>query len=59
METIDNQEVIDYRRIEKAIRFIEENFQTQPSLREIADHVALSEFHFNRLVQVHSDLCDF
>ncbi|WP_435352777.1 methylated-DNA--[protein]-cysteine S-methyltransferase [Emticicia sp. SJ17W-69] len=49
METIDNQEIIDYRRIEKAIQFIEENFQTQPSLKEIADHVALSEFHFNRL----------
>ncbi len=49
METIDNQEIIDYKRIEKAIRFIEENFQIQPSLKEIADHVALSEFHFNRL----------
>jgi AraC family transcriptional regulator, regulatory protein of adaptative response / methylated-DNA-[protein]-cysteine methyltransferase len=49
METIDNQEIIDYRRIEKAIQFIEENFQTQPSLKVIADHVALSEFHFNRL----------
>ena len=49
MKIIDSQEVIDYRRIEKAILFIEENFQTQPSLKEIADHVALSEFHFNRL----------
>jgi AraC family transcriptional regulator of adaptative response/methylated-DNA-[protein]-cysteine methyltransferase len=49
MKSIDNQEVIDYHRIEKAIQFIEENFQTQPSLKEIADHVALSEFHFNRL----------
>ncbi len=49
METIDNQEIIDYRRIEKAILFIEKNFQTQPSLKAIADHVALSEFHFNRL----------
>ena len=49
METLDNQETIDYRRIEKAIQFIEDNFQTQPSLKEIANHVALSEFHFNRL----------
>jgi len=49
METADNQEVIDYHRIEKAIRFIEENLQNQPSLKEIADHVALSEFYFNRL----------
>jgi AraC family transcriptional regulator, regulatory protein of adaptative response / methylated-DNA-[protein]-cysteine methyltransferase len=49
MEVAENQEIIDYRRIEKAINFIEENFQTQPSLKEIADHVALSEFHFTRL----------
>lgn len=39
----------DYQRIEKAIRFIEENFKTQPSLRQIADHVGLSEYHFQRL----------
>jgi len=49
MEIIENQEVIDYNRIEKAIHFIEDNFQHQPNLKEIADHVALSEFHFNRL----------
>lgn len=49
MEIIENQENIDYCRIEKAINFIEENFQNQPSLKEIADHVALSEFHFTRL----------
>lgn len=49
METIEIQDVIDYNRIEKAIHFIEENFQQQPSLKEVADHVALSEFHFNRL----------
>ncbi len=49
METAGNKEIIDYHRIEKAIRFIEENFQNQPSLKEIAEHVALSEFHFNRL----------
>jgi len=49
METLNEQQAIDYQRIEKAIRFIEENFQQQPSLAQIADHVALSEFHFNRL----------
>lgn len=49
METIEIQEAIDYNRIERAIHFIEENFQYQPRLKEIADHVALSEFHFNRL----------
>lgn len=41
----------DYTKIEKAIRFIESNFQTQPSLREVAEEVGLSEFHFQRLFQ--------
>ncbi len=41
--------VEDYNRIGKAIRFLEENFRNQPSLNEIADHVHLSEYHFQRL----------
>ena len=49
MENLENQDTIDYNRVEKAIHYIEANFQQQPSLKEIADHVALSEFHFNRL----------
>jgi len=39
----------DYDRIEKAIKFIEKNFSTQPDLKEIAAHVGLSEYHFQRL----------
>ena len=39
----------DYRRIEKAIRFLEENFRRRPGLREIARSVHLSEYHFQRL----------
>ncbi len=39
----------NYRRIEGAIRFLEENFQDQPSLDEIAASVHLSKFHFQRL----------
>ena len=39
----------DYERIETAIRFIEENAGGQPSLEEIAGHVGLSPFHFQRL----------
>jgi AraC family transcriptional regulator of adaptative response/methylated-DNA-[protein]-cysteine methyltransferase len=39
----------DYSRIEKAILFLEQNFQDQPSLGEIARSVNLSEFHFQRL----------
>jgi AraC family transcriptional regulator, regulatory protein of adaptative response / methylated-DNA-[protein]-cysteine methyltransferase len=39
----------DYRRIEKAIRFIEGNVRRQPRLAEIARHVGMSEFHFQRV----------
>ncbi len=39
----------DYQRIEQAIRFLERNFSQQPSLKEVADHIGLSEFHFQRL----------
>ncbi len=39
----------DYERIEKAIIFLEENYQRHPSLQEIAAYVALSPFHIQRL----------
>ena len=39
----------DYRRIEKAIEFLAENYHQQPSLDEVARSVNLSEFHFQRL----------
>ncbi|HYM37208.1 MAG TPA: methylated-DNA--[protein]-cysteine S-methyltransferase [Nitrospiraceae bacterium] len=39
----------DYRRIEKAIRFIEGNVRRQPRLADIARHVGMSEFHFQRI----------
>jgi AraC family transcriptional regulator of adaptative response/methylated-DNA-[protein]-cysteine methyltransferase len=39
----------DYTRIEKAILFLEENYHRQPELREVAQSVHLSEFHFQRL----------
>ena len=39
----------DYQRIEAAIRFIEENTQAQPGLEEIAEHLNLSKFHFQRM----------
>ena len=44
-----NQASEDYDRIQKAIKFIEKNFSHQPDLKEIADHIGLSEFHFQRL----------
>jgi len=39
----------DYKKVEKAIQFIEDNFKSQPTLDEIAQSVYLSKFHFNRL----------
>lgn len=40
---------IDYLRIEKAIRYLDENFRRQPDLKEVAAAVGLSEYHFQRL----------
>jgi AraC family transcriptional regulator of adaptative response/methylated-DNA-[protein]-cysteine methyltransferase len=40
---------LDYARIEKAIRYLDENAARQPDLKEIASEVGMSEFHFQRL----------
>lgn len=40
---------INYHRIEQAILFIESNFKRQPDLDEIAAHVNMSPFHFQRI----------
>lgn len=39
----------DYARIERAIRYLDENATRQPSLAEVARSVHLSEYHFQRL----------
>ena len=39
----------DYQLVEQAIRFLEDNFPRQPGLSEVAAHVGLSEYHFQRL----------
>src|ERR1043165_6276114 len=39
----------EFARMTRAIEFIERGFERQPRLAEIARHVGLSEFHFNRL----------
>jgi AraC family transcriptional regulator, regulatory protein of adaptative response / methylated-DNA-[protein]-cysteine methyltransferase len=46
----------DFARITRAIQFIEREFRRQPKLAEIARHVGLSEFHFNRLFRRWSGL---
>lgn len=39
----------DYRRIEQAIEFLSCNAREQPRLEQVAAHVGLSEYHFQRL----------
>ncbi|MGM0745499.1 helix-turn-helix domain-containing protein [Rhodohalobacter sp.] len=39
----------DYDRIEKAIIFLRENFKSQPRLDEVAAHIGLSSFHFQKM----------
>jgi len=43
------QESADYTRIAEAIRYLESNFKAQPSLDDIARHVHLSKYHFDRM----------
>jgi AraC family transcriptional regulator of adaptative response/methylated-DNA-[protein]-cysteine methyltransferase len=44
-----SQAAIDYKRIEKAIEYLIDNFHAQPGLREIAARIHVSEYHFQRL----------
>jgi AraC family transcriptional regulator of adaptative response/methylated-DNA-[protein]-cysteine methyltransferase len=46
-----SQTAMDYARIERALRFLNGNYLRQPTLDEIAAHVHLSPFHFERLFQ--------
>lgn len=44
-----SQTEFNYNRIAKAIAFIQEHFQEQPSLGEIAETIHVSPYHFQRL----------
>jgi len=37
-----------FRIIEKAIKFIKENFDSNLKLAEISEHVGMSDYHFQR-----------
>lgn len=39
----------NYQQIEKAIRYIDDNFKEQPSIDEIAKNIGMSKFHFIRV----------
>ncbi|HSG19306.1 MAG TPA: AraC family transcriptional regulator, partial [Burkholderiaceae bacterium] len=39
----------DYQRVEQALYYLEANYLEQPGLKEVADHLHLSEYHFQKL----------
>lgn len=43
------QQAIDNSRIEAAIDFLVKNYKSQPRLEEVAEHVHLSRYHFQRM----------
>jgi AraC family transcriptional regulator of adaptative response/methylated-DNA-[protein]-cysteine methyltransferase len=49
LEYQNNMQNEDYYIVEKAIRYIEACYDKQPSLEEIAAHVNLSQYHFQRV----------
>ena len=46
---MEPQEKINYDRIANAIEYYKSNFREQPSLEEVAEHVHVSPFHFQRM----------
>ena len=38
-----------YQRVADAIAYLQQNFKQQPTLEEVAEHVSLSPFHFQRI----------
>ena len=49
IENSDYHYMNDYNRIAKAIDYISDNFDSQPSLEQVAKKVNLSPYHFQRL----------
>jgi len=47
--TVFEQQSQDYDRIERALNYLNEHAGEQPSLKEVADSLNLSEYHFQRL----------
>lgn len=46
---METQQQINYQRVASALEYIQDNFRNQPSLDQVAEHVHLSPFHFQRL----------
>ncbi len=49
MTEIFARNALDYQRVEEIILYIEENFKHQPELKDVSQHIGLSEFHLQRL----------
>jgi AraC family transcriptional regulator, regulatory protein of adaptative response / methylated-DNA-[protein]-cysteine methyltransferase len=49
MIVANEDQTINYQRIEQAILYLEKNFQHQPELDDVAEKVHLSSFHFQRI----------
>ena len=49
MNAMPNQQIRDYARIERAIRFLGRAADEKPSLAAVAAEIGLSPFHFHRL----------
>ena len=50
MSTVEYRDLSDdYESVEQALRFLEQHVEDQPSLKEVAENVHLSEFHFQKL----------
>jgi AraC family transcriptional regulator of adaptative response/methylated-DNA-[protein]-cysteine methyltransferase len=46
---MNTQEATNYNRIAAAIGYIKDNFKTQPQLEEVAQHINVSPFHFQKM----------
>ncbi|WP_196892052.1 bifunctional helix-turn-helix domain-containing protein/methylated-DNA--[protein]-cysteine S-methyltransferase [Aureivirga marina] len=46
---MQDSKIYQYNKVAEAISYIDDNFKEQPSLDDIAKHVNLSSFHFQRL----------
>jgi AraC family transcriptional regulator of adaptative response/methylated-DNA-[protein]-cysteine methyltransferase len=44
-----SQQQLNYNRIARAISYFKQNFKAQPKLEDVAEHVNLSAFHFQRM----------
>lgn len=49
MVQLFREESNNYQRVENIIKYIEENFQHQPELKELSEYIGLSESHLQRL----------